>query len=63
MATTKQLMDPDYIPYEGELRWLFKDRGSRKLQQYQSGRGWKNVARIDESDIPTGGKTPNACNA
>lgn len=63
MATQKELRDPDYVPYEMELRFILRKNKTPRLQQYQSRNGWPNVTAIREADIPTGDATPNARNA
>ena len=67
MATKEELLDPDFVPYEGELRFLQgpgqAQAANPTLQQYQSRHGWHDVPRVRASDIPTDGATPNAVNA
>lgn len=64
MATREELRDPDYLPYEGELRYLsHNDRSGKVLQQFQSKTGWSNISQIHPSEIPTGGVKPNTRNA
>lgn len=60
MATREELMDPDFVPYQGELRWI-ECRGHRKLQQYQAAMGWHDIPELPESEIPRG-RMPNCKN-
>lgn len=62
MATRDELKDPDFLPYEGENRWL-GNGDERRLQRYNSKDGWADVPVLHETEIPTGGATPNARNA
>lgn len=63
MATRAELQNPEYVPYEMELRYLLRDNKTPRLQQYQSRHGWRDVTSIREAEIPTGNATPNARNA
>ncbi len=63
MATRDELKDPDFLPYEGENRWLASDGRERRLQRYNGIDGWTDVPVLHEAEIPTGGHTPNARNA
>lgn len=63
MATRDELKDPDFLPYDRDLRWLASDGSQRRLQQYNSLDGWTDVPVLHEAEVPTGGATPNARNA
>lgn len=67
MSTKEQLIDPDFIPYSGQLRTVQRDADNpigyeTELQQYDPTKGWLPIPLLEDCEIPKGGATPNARN-